>query len=229
MQFRERSFGGQQFRPRPEILLDQDGGLLLVTTPWGPRGCAEKVNGMIRDQFFSARADSEVTSPFDRLTCLTSVANDLRIALRLANDAIYNEDNRNEYVFGFEIAAISIHKNEVSWAQSGFPGIFLDRPNSCLLPLAGATDLSTELGHPKDLLTPLPAAMLGTEPTSDFTIKTIRPQPNERFVLVSRAFLPQSFFEIPYGSRTLENISQAFAEDNESMPFWVAELNLGSD
>lgn len=227
MEFKERIFGGQQFRPRPEILFDQEGGLLLVTTPWGNRSAAEKVNSLVRDQFFSARADSEVTSPFDRLTCLTSVANDLRIALKLANDAIYNEDNRDEYVFGFEITAISIDAQEVTWVQTGMPALYLDRPNSCLLPIAGASDLSTEFGHPKDLLAPLPSAVLGADPTSDFSIKTIRPQPQERLILVSRAFLPQSFFEIPFGSRTLENISQAFSEDNETMPFWIGELNLG--
>lgn len=226
MKFKERTYGGQIFRPRPEVLFDQDGGLLLITTPWGPKSTAKKVNAQIRDQFFSSRADEEVTSPFDRLSCLTSMANDLRIAIKLVNDTIYSEENRNEYSFGFEILALAHNQNELSWIQVGYPNLFLDRANSCLLPISTSNDLSTELGHPKDPMAPLPAKLLGVDATSDFEVRSIRPQVDERFVIVSRNFLPHSFFDLSFGDRSLESISRCFASDDENTPFWIGELIL---
>src|SRR5688572_90445 len=127
MKITERSYGGKIFRPRPEIHLSPGGDLLIVATPWGPRSSAKKAIQVIQDHLQSARSDQEATSPFSHLTCLSPLANSLRAGIKLANDVIYSEDNKNEYISGVELFVFSRRGAEAVWAQVGFPAAYLDR------------------------------------------------------------------------------------------------------
>ncbi len=227
MHFEERAYGGKVFRPRPEIAMESDGNLFLAGTPWGSRSSTAKALHLIRDQFLSARGDDEVTSPFDRLTCLSPMANDLRIAVKLANDSMYNEDNKNEYVSGFELLAMAYDGHELAWLQVGLPGIFLDRPGSPLLPLGPVFDLSTELStNIATALTPLPHRLLGADPTSDYEVLSMRPQKGESLVMIARSFLPSDFYTLSAHERDIQNISRVLAQDNADTPFWVGRLSF---
>jgi hypothetical protein len=228
MSFEERSYNSELFRPRPEIIYNPSSGLLVVATPWGPRASARKAAQFLQDFLLSAREDSEATSPFAKLTCLSPLANQLRLAIKMTNDLIYQEDNKQEYVSGIELTVILRSHYEVVVAQYGHPFLLLDRPATGLTPLGNQMDLSSELSFETEMTSPLPQKLLGVDPTSDFAIHSIRYSPGDRYLLVSRSSLPADVYTLPYGRRTLTEISHTLSKTNERMPFWLGALTFGS-
>jgi hypothetical protein len=67
----------------------------------------------------SVEADLEVTSPFGYSENLSMFANKVKIAVLLANDTIYNTDNKSTYQHGAEVTVIFQKNNEISWASIG--------------------------------------------------------------------------------------------------------------
>jgi len=67
----------------------------------------------------SVEADLEVTSPFEYSENLTTLANKVKISMLLANDNIYNTDNKEIYQHGAEVAILFQKDSEVSWASVG--------------------------------------------------------------------------------------------------------------
>lgn len=226
MSLSERSYGGKRFRPRPEIHIEPDKRLVIVATPWGPRSAAKKCIQVIQDYFLSKQQDEEATSPFSRMTCLSPLANDLRVAVKLANDALYNEDNKNEYISAVEIFVAALTTEEVVWVQAGYPSVLLDRPQRNLLPLGSFQDLASEHSANRETLPPLPHKFLGLDPSSDFTVESIRPMPHDRMILLARSDLPPSIFQLPREKRSLNDLTSCLAESDAEMPFWLGVLDL---
>ena len=75
MPIQERSYGGKLFRPTPETHIEEDGSFGVIATPWGSRGAAKRTIEILTDYILSARHDMEATSPFQKLTCLSALAN----------------------------------------------------------------------------------------------------------------------------------------------------------
>ncbi|OFZ10855.1 MAG: hypothetical protein A2Z20_03865 [Bdellovibrionales bacterium RBG_16_40_8] len=226
MSFIEKSYSGKVFRPRPEILIENNLDLVIIATPWGPRSSAKKAIQVIRDYFLSSQQDEEATSPFSRLTCLSPLANDLRIAVKLANDTLYNEDNKNEYISGVELFVTARRLQEVAWIQIGYPFVLLNRPQRPLTPFGSQLDMSIEFSLSAKTLSPLPCKMLGLENNSDFSIESFRPNLNDQFVLVSRSGVPSEIFGLPAAERNLDKISHLLSKNDPSLPFWLGILNL---
>jgi hypothetical protein len=223
----ERSYSGQIFRPRPEIHMEGNGQLLIIATPWGPRSSAKKAIQIIQDYFLSSQQDREATSPFAKLTCLSPLANDLRIAIKLANDSIYNEENKNEFISGLELMALARNENEAVWAQIGYPYVLLDRPQHSLLPLGTQQDMSIELTRGPKAMAPLPHKLLGLDKTSDFAIESFRSTQHDRFIFVSRSGLPPDVQKLSPAERNLDSISQLLAQDDADLPFWLGLFDMG--
>lgn len=226
MKIFERSFGGNQFRPRPEIYCEVSGSLLITATPWGPRNSAKKVIQVIKDFHLSLQEDGEATSPFSMLTSLSPLANNLRNAVLLANDAIFNDVNKNEYISGVEVFVMAHNSTEIAWAQIGFPFVLLDRPQRSLLPLGSQLDLSLEFSSFQNILSPLPQKLLGIDLKLDFEMHSIRPSTHDQFLLLSRSGIPGQIYDLPPGDRTLEQISQMLSNDSPELPFWLGIVNL---
>jgi hypothetical protein len=226
MSFSERSYSGELFRPRPEVIAAEDDSLLIVATPWGPRNSARKVAQFIQDFFLSARDDQEATSPFARLTCLSPLANQLRLTVKMANDMLYHEENKSEYLAACELTLIAKTPNEIAMVQIGFPFLMLDRPTSSLIPLGNQSDLATELSLAREPLPPLPSRLLGLDPTSDFAVHSMKPVRGDRIVLVSRSSLPAELYALPFGRRALDDIAKTLALTDARTPFWLGEFNI---
>lgn len=223
MKIVDRSYSGRMFRPRPEIHLEENGQLLIVATPWGNRSGARKVIDSIRDFYLSARDDQEVTSPFQVLTCLSPAANNLRVALMLANDTLYREDNKSEYQSGVELFVASRVDQEFVWAQIGYPQVFLKRKHQPLIPLGGGLDMSLNLSS-RDVMAPLPQSLLGLASTSNFSVQFFRPQAGDQMLLLSRSRITPPMFQHP--KLELEKISSDLVEDNPEMAFWTGLVDL---
>lgn len=227
--FSERPFSGQTFRPRPEIHLDAESGTLIVATPWGPRESARKVIGRMNDYLALAREDSEATSPFERISCLSTQANRMRIATLLANEALYRDDNRNEYRSGVELFAGALSSDEFVWLQSGNPQILLSRPGRKLLPLGSQIDLSFDFSEGNELLAGLPSQLLGLDSSLNLSINSFRARPGDKLVLISHSHLPDSVFSLSSDQLSVESISRAVALANPNHAFWVGLLKIGDD
>ncbi len=223
MDIQDRSYSGRTFRPRPEIHVEENGQLLIVATPWGSRSGAKKVIECIRDFYLSARNDQEVTSPFQMLTCLSPAANNLRVAIMLANDMLYREDNKAEYVSGVELFVASRVDQEFVWAQVGHPQVFLKRSKQAPVVLGGSLDLSMNLSGP-ETMAPLPQSLLGLTTTSNFSVQFFRPQQGDQILLLSRSRVAPQIFTLP--SFSLEKLSDSLVKDSPEMAFWMGLVQI---
>ncbi len=226
MTFKERSYSGKVFRPRPEILVEADGQLVIIATPWGPRSSAKKVIQVIQDFLHSVQHDAEATSPFAMLTCLSPKANYLRIAIKLANDLIYNEDNKNEYTSGVELFVMIREPNELIWTQVGYPFALLDRSQRPLVSLGAQHDLVVEYSKFQTSMPPLPQKLLGLDPSSDFSVESLHPLPQDRVILLARSGLPANIHTLSSEKRDLESVSQVLAKDDADLPYWLGIIDF---
>ena len=221
MSFLEKSFSGQIFRPRPEIFLDKNGELFIVATPWGNRQSAKRAVQILQDYYLAARQDAEATSPFEHMSCLSHLANTVRIGIKLVNDALYNEENKEEFTSGLEIFVLAATVNEVAWAHVGNPFVLLDRPGRPLISLSSQFDLSTEFSNSPQALAPLPNHLVGIDSQLNVVVESLKPSRGDRFILLSRSSVPAEVFSLSSKERNLESISKVLAKDSSDLPFWL--------
>lgn len=226
MNFEQRSFSGKVFRPTPEVFKDEDLGLFIIATPWGARNAATKAIEVIKDYIGLLKGDSDITSPFPRLTCLSHNANNLRIAAMLANEQLYREDNSVEYLVGVELFAISIAQRELSWVQLGHPNIFLKRAQRGIVPLGSQLDLAMDVSEGDKLLAPLPSSVLGLDVSANFLVGSFIPQKNDQLIMLSRSYLPKSFFLLKDNEYSMKKMSDSLVSDCEKTAFWMGNLKI---
>jgi hypothetical protein len=226
---KERAYKGDTYRPQPEVFYEGEGNLCVIATPWGPRSTAEKAIQVIADFFMSSLGDQELTSPFAKMSCLSVSANHLRTAVMMANDMIYQEENKDEYVTGLEICVLAISGSELTYLQVGHPTLLFARSGQPLQILGPSTDLSFdhmsksesgELYCPP----PLPSELLGLHTTSNPHIRSIRLQPKDQIFMLSRSYIPRELFLMKENELHIEGISHTLVKENSTVPFWVGEM-----
>lgn len=225
MKMQERSYSSALFRPKPLVHLEQDGSLLVIATSWGLPEHAALVSDEVVKYVTAARGDVEVTSPFEFMTCLSSEANYLRIALQIANDILYRGENKAEYVSGVEVLAVSRREKQIAWAQVGSPHLLLRRPNRPLVPLATSFDHSFEVslqGRPE---APLPSRLLGVDPSCNIVSGDLAVGERDLLVLLSSSLLPSSLWTAP-GPYDLANLTAAMVHENAESPFWLGLVDF---
>ncbi len=226
MNIQERSFSGRVFRPRPEIHCEANGNLCVIATPWGARSAAKKAVQTIVDFFHSAHSDKEVTSPFQTMTCLSPMANNLRVSVMLANDLIYREDNRAEYQVGVELFVAARSESDCIWVQVGGPHVLLDRKGFDLNHIGACADLSLAHSNNEGLLAPLPGNFLGIASTTNFAVQSLRLNVEDQIVLVHRTVVPPKMLAMSPKERSLQSYSNCLARQSADMPFWLGILNF---
>ena len=168
----------------------------------------------------------EVTSPFQKLSCLTPLANNLRAGLMLANDSLYREENKSEYTVGVEVLVFARNQCELAFAQVGSPNLLLARPGLPILPLSVQIDLSTELSLPPDMLPPVPQNMLGLHATTNLNVASFKTQKLDRLILLSHSVVAHPLFAVSSEAAGLESISIALAQKYPELPFWLGIADL---
>ena len=217
--FSYRPYSGKQFRPSPEVHIDER--TLVVATPWGNRSSAKKAIGRILEYLVLCNEDREATTPFQRLSCLSVGANNLRIAALLANESIFREDNHVEYQNGIELFAMSLSEGELVWIQIGQPQILLARKSRQVVSLAGAMDLSFDMSDGEQLLPSLPNQLLGLDSSLNLTINSFRPQNADQLVLLSHSQIPCEIYQLNSNEFELDGISQKLSKMNPQLAFWL--------
>jgi hypothetical protein len=226
MKIQHRSYRGKVLKPSPLVHQEDDDSLLLIITSWGQSSVAERAKEIVTDFILSSRNDQEATSPFQKMTCLTPLANNVRVAMMLLNDTLYREENREEYNEGIEIVICARHENEITLAQVGQPYVFLSRKGFPLQPLTVGGDLNTELSEAPELLAPLPHSLLGLYSTSNFIIQSFRHNPGDELLFLSRSYFPQEFLTLESGQRNLDSLSRVLSSEHPDIPFWVGLSRL---
>lgn len=225
--FEHRSFVGKDsIIPRPEVYFDADEGILVVATPWGARSPVERFLRTVVDYYLASRNDTEATSPFKRLTNLSLPANNLRVAVLLANEELYRDENRDTLRCGIELFAGILDGQELTWLQIGHPNCLLSRPNRPLiLPMGFNLDLAAQMTRGSSDLPPLPSQLLGVDPHPNLWISSFRPQEKDQIILLSRSWIPEELLVLQAEHRNLSQISSVLAfEPNQ--PFWAGCWNL---
>lgn len=222
----QRAYRGKSFRPSPFVHQEEDGSLLLVITSWGQHSSAERARDVVADFILSSRNDQEATSPFQKMTCLTPLANNVRVAMMLLNDTLYREENRDEYTEGLEILICARHENELTIAQVGQPFVFLNRKGFPIQTLSSGLDLASEISQAPELLAPLPHTLLGLYSTSNFLLQSFRVQDQDQLILLSRSHFPQEFLHLSSQQRTLEQLSKVLATEHPDVPYWLGVAGL---
>jgi hypothetical protein len=224
--FQHRPYSGKTYRPTPEIYYDDSTNLLIVATAWGAKSGARKVIDRMVDYIALTREDHEATSPFERLTSLSTQANNLRIATILANEGLYRDENKNEYHSGVELFAAIRDDDEFVWLQCGNPHILLAREGRDLLPLGSQIDLSFELSSKNELLPPLPSQFLGFDSSLNMTINSFHAQANDQIILLSHSSIPDSIYSMKGDAIAIEEISKTLALRHPDLAFWLGILTF---
>ncbi len=152
MNFQTRSHQGAVNMPTTTAQQLLDSNLIIFLRSWGSQDYDQKFTQEVMHFLSTAQADIEVTSPFDYLENLSSLANKVRISLLLAHDYFYKIENKNSFSIGFEVAVFMSTKNEIAWATVGrFDLLNITNQSTQLLSACG-TDRDRHVLLPVDLL-----------------------------------------------------------------------------
>lgn len=221
MKVSERSYRTKKGRPKSIVKTSTDGNLILVITSWGTQEAAEKASEEMIRYVEAARADIEVTSPFEFLTCLSSEANYLRVALLIANESLYRGENKTQYSSGIEVVALLKNGRQVAWAQVGGPNIFLVRDGRLPQPISLKMDLAAELGVEGELPA-LPGEMLGLDSVCAVQCGHFVFNDRDQLLLFASSFIPANFLAQSLAIPNAEaHFVSSIGEQMNGEPFWI--------
>lgn len=225
MKLKERSYSTKILRPKPLIHLEGDGSLIVIATSWGQPEHAQRAMDEVVKYINAAKSDVEVTSPFEFLSSLSDEVNYLRIGMLIANDSLYRGENRKEYFSGVEILALYKRGPQVAWAQVGCPSLFVNRKNQGLQALSVGLDLSSEFLDGGDVLAPLPARLLGLDPTCYMQCGDTRVDEEDQLVLLASASVAKSFWQMDRKAE-FGSIAHGLIQETPDTPFWLGLVDL---
>lgn len=229
MKLIERSYNSKSIRPKPATFVETDGSLVVVATSWGHFEHAQRVVDEVSKYMSAARADVEVTSPFEFLSCLTDEVNYLRTAILIANEALYRSENKSEYQSGVEVLVLYRKESQVAWAQVGAPSLLLKRKDLALQPISTPLDFSVDLSRDGLDLPPLPGQMLGLEPTCDIKVGHIYCEESDKLILLAGSRMATSLWIPGIINGDLNEITQKITQENPELPFWLGVVTADGD
>jgi len=221
MKLQERSYSTKIMRPKPLVHSEEDGSLIVIATAWGQPEHGQRAIEEVVKYVNAAKADVEVTSPFEFLTCVTDEVNYVRTGLLIANDALYRGENKNQYFSGVEILVLFRRGSQIAWAQVGCPSVLIQRQNQGLQPLSMGLDLSAEM-KPADVeLPPLPGQLLGLDRTCNIQCGHTLTQEGDQLVLLASTTVAPSLWSLPPYQADLTHVTNRMIQDSPETPFWL--------
>ncbi|WII70629.1 hypothetical protein QJS83_09180 [Bdellovibrio sp. 22V] len=229
MKLQERSYSTKIMRPKPAIHQEDDGSLIVIATSWGQPEHAQRAMDEVVKYVNAAKSDVEVTSPFEFLTCLSDEVNYVRTGMLIANDILYRGENKMEYFSGVEILALFKRGQQVAWGQVGCPSLFIQRKNQSLQPLSIGLDLSSELPVDSEALPPLPAQLLGLDPTCYVQCGHTHVQDGDQLVLLASSSVASSLWVHSGQAAELSTITNRMIQESPESPFWLGLVQMNQD
>ena len=195
--------------PRTSIHQLLDDKLIIFLRSWGSQDYDQKFIEEIMHFLSTAQADIEVTSPFDYLENLTSLANKVRISLLLAHDYFYKVENKNSLSVGFETTVLMKVKNEIAWAAVGRFDLFKITEHGSQILSGTGTD--------RDQVILLPVDMLGVE--KDFEMRCGSLLVTNESLLISSTY--KNFLNFQSGENVHDDINQ-ISDPNGT--YWFSKI-----
>ncbi|WP_374077395.1 hypothetical protein [Bdellovibrio bacteriovorus] len=226
MKLQERSYSTKIMRPKPLIHQEDDGSLIVIATSWGQPEHAQRALDEVVKYVSAAKSDVEVTSPFEFLTCLSDEVNYVRTGILIANDILYRGENKMEYFSGVELLALFKRGPQVAWAHVGSPSLFIQRKNRSLQPLSIGLDLSAEMHGSESTLPPLPAQLLGLDPTCYIQCGHTHVNEDDQLVLLASTSIASSLWQKDSREAELSSITTKMIQESPEAPFWLGLVQL---
>lgn len=154
-----------------------DNKLILILRAWGASEHNQKFIDEVVHYLSSTQADIEVTTPFEYQENLSSLANRTRVALLLAHDYFYRNENKNEYLVGFEATVLFGSKNEIAWSSVGRFELGKIVGGTVRTYVNNGTDLDSEAL--------LPVQLIGIEREIDIASGSLTLNPEDKIVVAS--------------------------------------------
>ncbi len=210
MQYEVNSQQGQSKLPKTLVYHLLDNQLMIYLRPWGSQDYNQKFTDEVMHFLSTAQADIEITSPFDYIENLTSLANKVRISLLLAHDYFYKTENKSSFSVGFEVAVLIKNKNEFAWGAVGRFDVYKNTEKNL--------QLLSSVGSELDISVLLPIELLGVEKDFNLRSGSFTLGPNET-----------AFFASVYGpSATLkawQSVTDAMPTvDDENSTYWISKV-----
>jgi len=216
-------YPGEIPRPTVDLIVHSDQDALIAGTPWGSGEALKLLSDTVREFLSISIGDQETTSPFAKLPGLSSLENNLRTAILIANDKIFQRCNKETYSSSCEALILHNQNSQVAWVQIGQPHILLLRKGK-LFPLQVTVDLSVDFNVPS----PLPSRLIGLERAWDLEVRSLVLADEDSLILLARSLIPPAFFNQKLSDdspeKTIEILFEAAVADNPKAPFWVTLL-----
>jgi hypothetical protein len=216
-------YPGEIPRPTVDLSVYTDQKVLIAGTPWGSSDALRLLGDTVREFLSISIGDQEATSPFAKLPGLSSVENNLRTAVLIANDKIFQRCNKETYSSSCEAVILHTQNSQVAWVQIGQPHILLLRKDK-LFPLQITFDLSVDFRIP----TPLPSRLIGLERAWDLEVRSLVLAEEDTLILLARSLIPPAFFNQRISGqtpeKTIDTLFEAAVADDPKSPFWLTLL-----
>ena len=186
-----------------------DDKLIIFLRSWGSQDYDQKFIEEVMHFLSTAQADIEVTSPFEYLENLTSLANKVRISLLLAHDYFYKIENKNSLSVGFETTVLMKVKNEIAWAAVGRFDLYKMTKQG--------PQLFSGIGTDRDEFVLLPVEMLGVE--KDFEMRCGSLRATNESLLVSSTY--KNSLKFQSGEDLIEDITE-LSDPNGT--YWFSKI-----
>ena len=222
LKLNSRSFAGKGLRPSPTI--KDSSSTVAIVTPWNAsQNSAENVIHSFNTLYDQLSQDKDSTQPFQKMISLSTKENNLRVTCMQINNNIFNQFNQNEIQVGFEILFAVKTPTEFSFVQVGNPQVYLARKNFPLQLIGQNASLFADYSN-STLSAPLPHSLLGLFPDLQIHIRSIRLQPEDQIILLSRTFVPPEFLNC--AKISLENLAETLSQDQSSESFWLGQITF---
>ena len=223
MRLDTRPYGGQLFRPEPEVYISDDQSVVIIATPWGNPKVAKDFISIFLNHWRDSKTEAQNhLSPLEDNLTLPEYL--FKLSLLAAHEDIKDKYNDEELSAATEVLCLFKNQQKLTWFHVGSPSVILVRGNE-LLPLFHNTDLSHDYSTPEKHLAPLPKNLLGLQQNLNIGVGNIRYKPGDRLLMVSRYAIPFSFFQqIHADNLELNTITHLLAADNVDQPFWLGLL-----
>ncbi len=226
MRIVERSYSTKTVRPRPVIYTEPDGSFMVISTSWGSPEHADRVNEDVAKYIQGAKADVEVTSPFEFLSSLTNEANYLRIAALISNESLYRSNNKSDYQAGVETLLLLHSGSQVAYAQVGAPHLLIQKRDRVPVPISVSFDAGFEMSREdQDPFPPLPQTILGLDSSLNIRAGDFRVDIGDRLILYAGGVWPKSLWSSNQAS-DLQLLTQKLVQMNPESPFWLGIVNF---
>lgn len=177
MKFITRAASGDQSLPNTSVLSQLDNQVLIILRAWGAPDLNQKFIDEVIHYLSTTQADLDVTTPFAYQENLSALANRTRVALLLAHDYFYRNENKAEYLVGFEATLLFKSKTELAWSSVGRFEINKVIDNTLRTLINNGSDLDSEVL--------LPVQLIGVESEIDISSGSLVFNENDKIIISS--------------------------------------------